>query len=153
VNLLRVVLILGLIVPNLGTANAQTYLTIPIASWHADKTRDDGKGSYEQTNFGLGLEYAYTKSLRVEAGLYRNSLRTDTGYVGIIYAPFYLQSANVRVGTSIGLVSGYEKNLIPLLVPTLMWEWKGFGVNILFIPPSNYTKSAGAGFQLKIRLP
>ena len=51
-----------------------------------------------------------------------------------------------------GVVSGYESNLTPLVVPTLMVEGKKWGANILFVPPVQKTNGGGLGLQLKWRL-
>lgn len=127
------------------------FITVPIASWHAERQREKGKGMYNQENWGLGLEYAYSEKLRLGAGIYRNSLRQDTGYFGVAYFPLYLQSANLRLGSSVGVVSGYTSNLMPIAVPTAAMEWKRFGVNALFVPPYD-GNPAGVGIQIKFRL-
>ena len=87
--------------------NAETWLTVPIASWHLDRTREGGKGSYEQTNPGLGLEYAINDKWRLGAGLYRSSIRTDSGYFGVAYLPlqFGVIEGKLSLGASIGVVS------------------------------------------------
>ena len=142
-------LILGLIAPSLGYA--ETWLTVSLASYHF-KEREENKGSYEQTNPGLGIEHVLNDRWRLGAGTYRSSIRTDASYVGAIYIPSYLQSAYWRLGLAMGVVSGYESNLTPLVVPTLMVEGKKWGANILFVPPVQKTNGGGLGFQLKWRL-
>jgi len=135
------------------TYAGDVWLTVPIASYHFDREREGGKGSYEQTNPGLGLEYVLNDRWRLGAGMYRSSIRTDAGYVGAVYLPLYLHSANLRVGSAFGVVSGYEGNLLPLLVPTAVFEWKSFGINVLFVPPTSKAQTGGVGLQLKFRLP
>jgi len=58
----------------------------------------------------------------------------------------------VRAGASFGVVSGYRTNLVPLAIPTAMWEGKTFGLNVLFVPAYDGQPS-GVGLQLKVRLP
>ena len=123
-------------------------MTVSIASYHFDREREKGKGSYEQTNPGLGLEYVLTDRWRLGAGMYRSSIRTDASYVGAVYLP--LQSAYWRLGVAMGAVSGYTGNLSPLVAPVLMVEGKRLGANILFIPPYD-KQSGGIGLQLKWR--
>ena len=117
-----------------------------MASYHF-KEREGKKGSYEQTNPGLGLEHVINDMWRLGAGTYRSSIRTDASYVGAIYLP--LQYANWRLGVAMGAVSGYETNLTPLVVPTLMVEGKKLGLNVLFIPPVQKTNGGGLGLQVK----
>ena len=139
-----------LLLPTFCTAG-EIYLTIPIASWHSDRQRENNKGSYEQTNPGLGLEYLINDRWRLGAGMYRSSIRTDSGYVGAAYLPLYLNALNIRLGVSVGLVSGYEGNLLPVIVPTAMLEWKRFGVNFMLVPPYD-NQPGGIGFVLKWKL-
>ena len=124
-------------------------MVVSIASYHF-KEREGNKGSFEQTNPGLGLEHVINDMWRIGAGTYRSSIRTDASYVGAMYLP--LQYANWRLGLAMGVVSGYETNLSPLIVPTLMVEGKKFGANILFVPPVQKTDGGGLGFQIKLKL-
>ena len=131
-------------------AMAETWLTISVASYHF-KERDSGKGSYEQTNPGLGLEHVLSDKWRFGAGTYRSSIRTDASYVGAMYTPF--SWSYLKFGIAMGAVSGYEPNLIPLVIPTLMVEGKKWGANILFVPPVQKTDGGGLGFQVKFKFP
>lgn len=131
------------------SASAESWLTMPAYSWHFSG-REDGKGSYETMNTGLGLEHVVTPSFRVAAGIYRNSVRRDSGYFGVGYLP--LQLGPVRIGASAGVVSGYTSNLLPVLVPTLTIEGKQFGVNLLVVPPAEGSPSV-IGVVLKFKLP
>ena len=146
------VLVLAALVLFSGIANAETWITVSLASYHF-KERDSEKGSYEQTNPGLGLEYLINDRWRLGAGTYRSSIRTDASYVGAIYIPSYLRSTYWRLGLAVGVVSGYETNLSPLIVPTLMVEGKRVGMNILFVPPVQKTNGGGLGFQIKLKFP
>lgn len=128
--------------------NAETWLTVSLASYHF-KEREGNKGSYEQTNPGLGLEYVLSDKWRIGAGTYRSSIRTDASYVGAMYTPF--SWSYIKFGIALGAVSGYETNLSPLIVPTLMVEGKKLGVNLLFVPPVQKTNGGGLGIQAKWR--
>lgn len=141
-------LLLALLLASADTA-AETYLTVSVASYHAERHRDDGKGAYEQENLGFGLEHVLNDRWRLAAGIYRNSIRQDSGYVGVSYLPVEMWGA--RVGASVGMVSGYTGNLVPIFIPTVSLDGR-FGFNLLVMPP--YDKNpAGLGLQLKIRLP
>ena len=138
---------LCLYVPTLCIAG-EVWLTAPIASYHFSER--EGKGKYEQFNPGLGLEYAFNERWRLGAGTYRSSIRTDASYLGAMYLPVTYKS--LRFGLSAGVVSGYETNLSPILAPTAVFEWKRFGFNILFIPPTAKTDGGGLGFVAKWKL-
>lgn len=141
-------LLLVLLLASTDTA-AETYLTVSVASYHAERHRDDGKGAYEQENLGFGLEHVLNDRWRLAAGIYRNSIRTDSGYVGASYLPAELWGA--RLGASFGVVSGYSGNLVPVIIPTVSYDGS-VGFNLLVMPPYD-RNPAGLGLQLKFRLP
>ena len=144
---MRSVLLAALVLVS-GIANAETWLVVSLASYHF-KEREGTKGSYEQTNPGLGLEHVLSDKWRLGAGTYRSSIRTDASYVGAMYIPFGW--SYLKFGIALGAVSGYETNLTPLIVPTLMVEGKRFGANLLFVPPVQKANGGGLGLQLKVK--
>lgn len=142
---------LGLLLLFLATnALAETWLTVPIASYHLDR-----KG-YNEFNYGIGVEYALTQDLRAGLGTFNNSLGRDSWYFGGTYTP--LEVLGVKVGTSFGVVTGYVRNSnkgLPMFAPTLVFERQGYGINVVVIPPVQHGKaktSGVLGLQLKLRL-
>jgi hypothetical protein len=136
---------LGLIIPNL--VYAETFLVATIGSHHFD--RDKG---YCELNPGIGFEHG-SRTTRLVAGVYQNSLCLPSQYVGVSWSP--LVSGAWSAGVALIAVTGYEKNkrgtealLAPL--PTISYEGRNFGVNFIVIPP--YDDFSGAiGLQLKVR--
>jgi len=126
------------------------WLQVPLASYHFDRTNDEGE-KYNQRNFGIGLEYAVSEKFRLQAGMYRNSLGLESGYVGASYLP-WSPFRYSRIGVSAGVVSGYDENVIPVVIPTLSIEGKKLGANILFVPETSQTKGGGLGLILKWKL-
>lgn len=124
-------------------AVADTYLTIPIASYHFDRDED-----YNEFNLGVGIERTLNDRWRIGGGYFRNSNRKDSLFAGATYAPWSF--AGLKIGTAMGLVTGYEASVLPVVVPTAMWESGSFGVNVAFIPPAG-GKPGALGFQLKWR--
>lgn len=147
---IRSILLVALCLISYSVQAGETWITVPIASWHTERQRENGKGAYEQTNLGLGLEYVLSERWRLGAGIYRNSIRSDTGYVGALFAP--VKWGPVRLGASVGVVSGYASNLMPVVVPTAMIEGKSVGANLLFIPAYD-GQPGGVGLQIKWKLP
>ena len=117
---------------------------MPIASYHFKR----GQG-YNELNLGVGLERKLNERWSIGGGYFRNSNRGDSLFVGATYAPWTL--AGLRIGTAMGLVTGYEKSVLPAMLPTATWETRDFGVNVVLIPPAD-GKPGALGFQLKWRL-
>ena len=86
------------------------------------------RGNYEETNPGIGYEKQISERWTLSGGYYRNSNRHDSLYAGAIYTRWKL--GEVRLGTSLGIVTGYGKPL-PMLAPVVMWR----NLNFVVIPP------------------
>lgn len=106
---------------------AQTWLTMPLVSLHMPRT------GYNQMNLGLGIEHKVAERWRLVLGTYRNSNREDSVYAGAIYTRW--RWGDFRFGSSLGLVSGYGNDLLPMVVPAMSYERKGWGLNVILIPP------------------
>jgi hypothetical protein len=141
-----IVLILGLIVPNLGFA--ETFLTASVASYHFKRA------DYCEVNPGIGFEHGSDK-WRFVAGTYQNSLCNPSNYIGVSYSP--LKLGNWRIGTALLAITGYEEEkkkrgerVVIAPLPLLSYEGQTFGFNLVVIPP--YDDFRGAlGLQAKVR--
>jgi hypothetical protein len=118
----------------LSRPKAQTWLVVPVASYHAPR---DG---YSQINPGIGLERAYSERWVFGAGYYRNSNRRDSFYAGANYTRWRI--GNVRLGTSLGLVSGYG-GVMPMVAPTATYDVGGAGISLIVAPPIKGTLMVG----------
>lgn len=110
-----------------------------------------GPGShkdYEQRNWGLGCEVKIKENWDFVAGFYRNSLRIDSTYVGVVWSPWSL--GPFKFGTAATLVSGYEKEPVKALIPVVSVEGRNLGANVLIVPPTKANVGA-LGLQLKWR--
>lgn len=130
------VFVLGVMLICSGAIQAETYATLFTHSYHFKRPT-----LYNENNWGLGFEHTLTDSWRAAAGIYRNSTRHDTVYVGGIYAP--IRDYGFRVGAVLGLATGYNHSVVPLFFPTLSYEYRDVGVNIILVP------SSVVGLQLK----
>jgi hypothetical protein len=125
----------------------ETWIVGTVASWHYSSDKE-----YEQQNWGAGIEQSLFGNVRAVGGMYRNSNRRDSLYVGLAWSP--LHYGNLRLGTAALLVSGYETakdpELVKAIFPVISWEGEKFGINIPVIPSTS--KNAGAiGLQIKVR--
>lgn len=127
---------LGLLLLALLTTQAiADSVVFTVASKHT-------QGKYNEFNPGIGFEKQLNERWTLAGGYYRNSNYQDSFYAGVIYSRFRL--GDVRIGTSLGVVTGYGKPL-PMVAPMLMWK----DLNILIIPPLG-GKTGLVGFQYKV---
>lgn len=79
-------------------------ITVPVFTKHFPNSNPD----LNEHNRGVGLEYALRKDVAVTTGLFKNSLRKDTFYIGVIYTPFRVFGLHTGVVAGIDLSGGYN---------------------------------------------
>ncbi len=129
---------LAAILPLSLAANAQGapvgkwQLSIGGLSYHIPHDRPRN-----EVNYGLGVEYQWTKNTAFQAGFYENSGYSRSKYLFVQYHPFEL--FNVRFGATAGLVDGYptlnDGKFAPVVVATFSKQWERMGINGIFMPP------------------
>lgn len=101
-----------------------------------------GQG-YNENNYGIG----YRSETGYTIGIYKNSIRKDSVYVG---REFQWQVAGpVHVGLMVGAVSGYQ-NVMPIVLPELILKNKIGELAMTIIPNVTHVDAAVA-LQLRIR--
>lgn len=125
------------------------YINIGGVSYHhkPDKV-------YNQTNYGAGYEREINSNVNVMAGWYRNSLYKDSYYVLTRYTPsednfFGGDVLGGKVNYMIGGISGYRKNVVPVVLPSVCWEY----ACVFVIPKMNKISNVttlGLNFRIKI---
>ena len=141
---MRLLLILGLVIPNL--VYADTWLVASIGSYHVQRDKQ-----YCEMNPGVGIEHG--DKWRLVAGTYHNSLCTTSNYAGASYT--FGEVWSLKFGTALLAITGYEKSkrgteavIAPL--PFVSWERKRLGANLVLIPPYDDFRGA-VGLQIKVR--
>lgn len=133
-------------------AVAQTWLTASIASYHFER------GDYCELNPGVGFEHRIRGELRFVAGGYQNSYCRASSYAGASWMP--IGFGELRAGAALIAVSGYElelkrdakkDRLIVAPLPTLAWEGRRHGVNLVLLPPHDGFRGA-LGVVVKAKL-
>lgn len=79
-------------------------VTVPIFTRHFPHPSPD----LNEHNHGLGLEYTLRKDVAVTAGVFNNSFRKDTFYVGVVYTPFRVLGLHTGVVVGFDLSGGYN---------------------------------------------
>ncbi|QJW45932.1 hypothetical protein HA075_08845 [bacterium BFN5] len=79
-------------------------ITVPVFTKHFPNSSPD----LNEHNRGVGLEYTLRKDVAVTTGLFNNSLRKDTFYIGVIYTPLRVFGLHTGVVAGIDLSGGYN---------------------------------------------
>lgn len=124
-------------------ARADTWLTLPGISYHADRSRD-----WNETNPGVGIERSLSDTTSATAGQYLNSYDRTTFYAGGIWRP--LQTRYVRAGLFAALATGYPSPI--LVAPTLNIGTPDVSVDLIGAPSVGKGTTAFVALQLRIRI-
>jgi hypothetical protein len=102
-------------------------------------------------NGGFGVEASITDTYSLTAGVFQNSDRTTSHYVGAYVMPF--RAGPVKLGAAVGAFNGYpqmhEGGWFPAAVPTLAFEGRSLGLNVGFVPKIGDRVHSAISFQLK----
>ena len=108
-------------------------VTVPVVTKHFPQPSSD----LNERNRGFGLEYALRKDVNLTTGVFNNSLRKDTTYVGVQYTPYRVFGLHTGVVVALDLSGGYNSvNPIKPIIGALHFatgkEYPiGFNVDIL----------------------
>jgi hypothetical protein len=108
---------------------------------------------FNNSDFGFGFEYRYSTTSSFTAGVFDNSERQTSHYVGWYWQP--VRVGKLQLGAGFGGVNGYpslhNRGWFPAILPTATIEFGKVGMNVLFIPIFNHGFYGALSFQLKIR--
>lgn len=105
------------------------------------------------SNFGLGGEYRYSAVSSVTLGIFNNSGRQTSRYVGLYWQP--LTFGTVRFGAVVTAIDGYSMRnggWFIAALPAASIEHKRIGVNLFYIPSYKDEISGSLSLQLKLRM-
>lgn len=131
------------------TKDGQIWLNAGGLSYHFNRSI-----GYNERNFGMGVEYKIDAEKSIVAGFYRNSVRTQTRYLGWVWAPIEL--GVFRAGAVIGVADGYADmrggHFFPMALPALSYEGERYGVNFTVIPSFRDKVDGAMAIQFKVRI-
>ena len=117
------------------TALFGLLLLVSMASAQADEAKDwvnfgglsyhIPSKSYNDANYGFGVEHNLGNRWGIVAGTYYNSLRNQAYYAGATYVIKKKAFLDADFGTMAYFVTGYQNNGVPALIPfaTLCWKY------------------------------
>ena len=96
------------------------------------------KGTWNDFNPGV-----YAKLNKgITFGTYYNSERKQSFYVGKTFSKNLTN--NLEIAATVGVISGYNKTVLPLVLPTVGYKFhQDFAVRVGFVPKVNKQGSAG----------
>lgn len=110
--------------------------------------------SFNQENWGGGLEVQWKPRHAVSAGYYRNSVDEDSFYALYHYTPLEL-GRFVRLGGMAGVVTGYpgynDGGLAPAGGLVAKIEGDRVGVNVIYLPKISDITPNTVALQFKLR--
>jgi len=111
----------------------------------------DASAGLQNENPGLGLEWAWDNTYALTAGVFTNSDRQTSHYLGLYAMP--LAFAKGRWGVVAGGFDGYPHAFhggwFPAVLPVAKWEGAAWGLHVIYIPTLPDRLYGGLSFQLK----
>jgi hypothetical protein len=128
---------------------SELWLNPGFYSFHFQKNK-----GLNNSNFGLGGEYRYSTVSSVTLGIFDNSDRQTSRYVGWYWQP--LELGPFRFGAVVGAIDGYPNMLnggwFIAAIPTASIQYKNIGANLMFVPGYEDRLYGAISLQLKFRV-
>ena len=130
-------------------ALADVWVNPGFYSHHFDKSKD-----LNNNNHGFGVEATISNTYSLTAGVFENSDRQTSHYVGAYVMPF--QRGAFKAGAAVGAFDGYPKmregGWFPAVVPTMAIEGRRVGLNVFLIPKIGDKVNSALAFQVKFNI-
>ena len=130
-------------------ALADVWVNPGFYSHHFDKSKD-----LNNNNHGFGVEATISNTYSLTAGVFENSDRQTSHYIGAYVMPF--QRGALKAGAAVGVFDGYPKmregGWFPAIVPTMAIEGRRVGLNVFLIPKIGDKVNSALAFQLKFNI-
>jgi hypothetical protein len=128
---------------------ADVWINPGFYSHHFDKSKE-----LNNNNHGFGVEASINKTYSLTAGVFENSNRATSHYIGAYVMPF--QIGAFKAGAAVGAFDGYPNmrngGWFPAIVPTMAIEGRRVGLNISYIPKVDDRLNSALSFQVKFNV-
>ena len=143
-------LLLALAVATMASAAwADVWINPGFYSYHFDKSKN-----LNNNNQGFGVEASISKTYSITAGVFENSDRETSHYIGAYVMPF--QMGALKAGAAIGAFDGYPKmrdgGWFPAILPIMAIEGRRVGLNISYTPKIGDKLNSALSFQVKFNI-
>ncbi len=130
-------------------ALADIWINPGFYSHHFDKSKN-----LNDNNRGFGVEASVNSTYSITAGMFENSNRETSHYIGAYVMPF--QRGSFKAGAAVGGFDGYpnmrEGGWFPAIVPTVAIEGRRVGLNISYTPKIGEKINSVVSFQVKFNV-
>ncbi len=130
-------------------ALADIWINPGFYSHHFDKSKN-----LNDNNRGFGVETSINNTYSLTAGVFENSNRATSHYIGAYVMPF--QRGSFKAGAAVGGFDGYpnmrEGGWFPAIVPTVAIEGRRVGLNISYTPKIGEKINSVVSFQVKFNV-
>ncbi len=130
-------------------ALADIWINPGFYSHHFDKSKD-----LNDNNRGFGVEATISKTYSLTAGVFENSDRQTSHYIGAYVMPY--QVGALKAGAAVGAFDGYPNmrggGWFPAVVPAIAIEGRRIGLNISYIPKIGDKVNSALSFQVKFNI-
>ena len=127
---------------------ARTWFNPGFYSFHVERDKN-----LNNVNTGLGIEVPLSNTYAFTAGVFENSNRATSHYVGLYVMPFEI--GPFKAGAVVGGFNGYpnanQGGWFPALIPVIALEGQQVGMNVSFVPTVQDQLHGAISFQLKYR--
>jgi hypothetical protein len=114
----------------------------------------DTSKNLNNNNHGFGVEASVTDTYSLTAGVFENSDRATSHYIGAYVMPFKVGA--LKAGAAVGAFDGYPKmrdgGWFPALIPTMAIEGRRLGLNISYTPKIGDKVNSALSFQVKFNI-
>lgn len=145
----KLLVALGIASVLIPSVQAQVWVNPGFYSHHFDKEKN-----LNNNNQGLGVEVGITETYSLTAGVFENSDRATSRYLGAYVMPYRVGA--LKAGLAVGAFNGYPKmregGWFPAVVPTLAIEGPRIGLNVSFVPKIGDRVNSALTFQVKFKL-
>ncbi len=130
-------------------ALADIWINPGFYSHHFDKSKD-----LNDNNRGFGVEASINNTYSLTAGVFENSNRETSHYIGAYVMPF--QRGSFKAGAAVGAFDGYpnmrDGGWFPAIVPAMSIEGRRLGLNISYTPRIDDKVNSALSFQVKFNI-
>lgn len=130
-------------------AQADIWVNPGFYSHHFDTSKN-----LNNNNHGFGVEASVTDTYSLTAGVFENSDRATSHYIGAYVMPFKVGA--LKAGAAVGAFDGYPKmrdgGWFPALIPTMAIEGRRLGLNISYTPKIGDKVNSALSFQVKFNI-
>ena len=146
---MKQLLLAAVVLSTPALAGAEIWINPGFYSYHFDTSKD-----LNNHNNGFGIEASINSTYSFTAGVFENSNRATSHYIGAYVMPYRVGS--FKLGAAVGAFNGYpnmrDGGWFPAVIPTVSIEGDRFGANVMLTPKITNQLNSALSFQIKFNI-